>query len=487
MDKLFFFKLDYRKTKAAAKVMFDEYNQALINHFDTDPADFRKKFGLRANQTHRAVTLKSSDETTLFAMLEIYHGWLAKNSWIKIEPVAFRLNNPAISTQKNNHMSTRTAIRHVNNLVRAGIIEKTFRGSNASYEVKFNQKLINFLPNSEYNFYLAALYKAALGPVEVLPQAFNAIYSFAGTLTNFALGYTTTSCHHNSTSIILLVHKINMESGIVSANLRLHTGPSEDCTNNALKFEKNLNMEGTQKLCQTLNAPPVAAAPPAAGAAVHNHLIADDLKENKKISKLVETAKNQKEQGKEGVNDHEKLWKEVYSFYCYAVAILWPDRNITEFERNKICHEIYLHYKKIIQDKPVYPSVYSFRGEFMYRILLTRKFLKKNPFWQIESPQSFFDFENQRGFNGTAKWYVNSKKMEEQNKLYLTHYKIFIQCWKDFTKDPGAVSYNLAVQRLGKLKHPDWQDYFNAAVAKLTDVNSVGTQNIYKQSYQANA
>lgn len=487
-EKLFFFLLDYKKTKQAIAAQIDDYNKNLELLFERNQDEFRKNRGLRQNQTYKACTIKSCEETTLFALMQIYGGWLHRNSYTGLQPEAFRTNNAAIATQKNNHISTRTAMRHIFALKEAGIItEKIFRGTKASYELKFNPNLIHFKPNSEYNFYLVELYKSMIGQREVKPQAFKLIYSFSPTLANFPLGYQGTSCRLNSTSIILLVHKINMESGIVSYDFRLRTSPSSEnhTNNNFFDFDKNRE---SQNMCQTEDTPQVAPPPPPASDLPQADPLnlKEDIKRNKQLNGLINTAQTHKDKGTQPVSEHDKLWKEVLTFYCYATAILYPERIITDYERNRVCSEIYKHFKNKINDKPVYPTVYNFRGEFMFRILLTKKYLKKNPMAFLPGPTNYFDFENKHGFNGTTAWVEPSKEMEKQNKLYLEHYKKFIQAWKDYTLNPNVSAYNLAIQQLGKLKNDCWKNYFNQGVANLTHLSSSGASQIWKQHYQTN-
>jgi len=486
-EKKYFFLIDYKKTKLAIKEKIDQYNNDLKQLFYKDEAAFRKEKGLTEKQTYKALTIKSSDETTLFSILEIFGGSLHRNSYTNLPPEAFRINNKAVCTQKNNHIHKRTSQRHISKLMQAGlIVEKIFRGTNASFEIVFNQNLVHFKPNSDYNFYLVELYKQMLGTNDVNPKVFKGLYSFSATLAHFPLGYTVASCRLNSTSIILLEHKINIESGIVNYDFAFpqNSSPKNQINNNF--FIKDLNKE-SQKTCQTEDTPPIAAAPPRAEfSSTDDELgLHEDFLENQALTVKVERAEQQNKTITSGKTEDDKLWKHVLGFYAYAMAILWPERVVSPYERNKICSNIYQQFKKRLGNNPVEPSVYLFRGEFLFRILLTKKYISKNPFWNIESPTSYFEIDHQRGFNGTYSWVEKSKKMEAENKLYLTHYKTFVQTWKDYTKNPGITAYNLAIAQLGKLKKECWKEYFNQSVANLNQFSTQDVKQIWKQHYRA--
>lgn len=483
MDKVFYFLLDYKKTKAAIKTKIDQYNKDLQLLFEAGPAEFREKYSLLPNQGYKALTIKSTEETTMWSVLEMFGGYLQSNAIRKLAPDEFRINNQAICTKKSNRIDPSTVYRHIRKLTCAGVIkEKVFRGSNTSFDLKLNENLIHLRPNQEYNFYLMELYKVMMGDAQVKPQAFRGLSSFSGTLANFPFGFTLASCKHISTGIILLEHKINMESGIVSFDFRLRANSSLENQAANENFDKNLNNKG--QIAGQKNLDQVARGGP--GAAAGENEFTDfeaDYQETMQVGVSLDRADHQKKNRQQAKSEEEKLWKEVLSFYCYATAILWPNRIITTFERNRICAHIYKHFKAALGDNPVIPGVYNFRGTFMFRILLTQKYLKKNPMWTIESPSSYFDFENKRGFNGTVEWVDRSKKMEEQNKLYLDHYRKFIQGWKDFTKQPDMQTYRSVAQTLGKLKNECWVTYFNQGVANLNSIENIGLNEIWKNHY----
>lgn len=477
-DKVFYFLLDYKKTKAAIKTKIDQYNDDLKLFYDANVDEFRKRHKLTPNQTYKACTLKSAEETTMWCILEMFGGYLQNNAITKIMPEAFMINNKAISTKKSSRINVSTSYRHLNRLIECGIItEKIFRGSNTSFEIKLNQNLIHFRPNSDYNFHLADIYRRLLGDRPVKAAYFNGLFSFSATLANFPFGVTLASCNDTSTRTVLLEHKINMECGIVDFDLHLHTpSPSEDQNNNA-DFDKDWNKE-SQKSCHSERGTPPNCAPPPQD-------FEKDYTGVMLAGKSIERAENQKKTRTIPISEDERLWKEVLSFYCYAIAILWPDRIITQYERNRVCLNIFKQFKKQLGDNPVYPNVYSFRGTFMFRILLTKKYLNKNPLWTLESPLSYFDFTNVKGFNGTEGWVDRSKQMEAQNKLYLEHYRKFIQGWKDYTKNPSVETYRQVSQQLGKMKNNCWINYFNQGVANLNSLETNGLREMWKNHYAA--
>lgn len=490
-DHTFYFLLDYKKTRTAIKEKIDQYNADLQLSFESDKAAFRKKHSLAINQGYKACTVKSPDETTMWCILEMFGAYLQNNMRFKLMPENFRINNMAVCCKKSDRVVSSTVYRHIRRLIAAGVVkEKVFRGTNTSFDLVLNPDLIHLRQNSEYNFYLKALYEGMLGSLKVNPQAFKGIFSFSPTLAHFPFGLTLASCSHISTGIILQEHKINMESGIVSFDFPALADPSlENRAANDQK-DKNKSEEGQKSGQENEKNSPQSPYQPGSGFQKNSarggpENFEKEYSQVMKYGEAVNRAEELKEKKQFPKNESEQLWKEVLSFYCYAMAVLWPDRVVTIYERNKICAEIYKHFKKELANKPVYPTVYNFRGTFMLRILLTKKYCKKATWWNLESPTSYFDFDKKTGFTGTAAWADKAKEMEDKNKLYLDHYRKFINGWKDYTKQPNMQTYRAVAQTLGKLKHECWINYFNQSVANLNQLETTGTRDIWKTHYQA--
>ena len=194
--KAYYFFLDYKKTKAAIKAKIHRYNADLLLLWDHNATEFRAKHGLSDTQTYKTLTIKSSEETTMWSILEMFGGYLQTNAICKLAPEEFRINNVALRTKKSDLVNTSTIYRHIRKLLAAGIIkEKIFRGSNTSYELKLNENLIQFRPNTMYNFYLMEVYKTMLGSAEVKDQYLRGISSFSPSLAHFPYGFTLANCN----------------------------------------------------------------------------------------------------------------------------------------------------------------------------------------------------------------------------------------------------------------------------------------------------
>ncbi len=503
-SKNYYFLIDYKASKKAVKAHIDNYNDALCKSYTDNQIAFRKTHKLSPKQTYKAVTIKSGEEKTFLACLEIYGGSLHQNSFTKVEPDAFYVNNVGIATNLNKHVSERTIQRHFVKLKQAGlIVNKIFRGTNASSILIFNSELIHFKKNASFNWALYEQYKAAIGHLNPPKAVYATTLSFSAKLSDFPLGYTPTNCRLNSTSILLQVHKINIESGLVNYDFPFPQSFSENHVNKNFFNDFNENKE-RKKSCQTLeNTPPVAAAPPRQNNETNKvssewddfvvydgngNRVTDiqaSLDEHYNALILVENAEKNTKNVTSGKTEEDKLWKHIFSFYCFAMSVLWPNRIVSNYERAQICSQIYIHFKNRLKNSSVDAGVIMFRGEFMFRVMLTKKYLDKNKFWNLESPISYFNINHKAGFNGTLPWVDKTKKMEAENKVYLSHYKIFIQAWKDYTKNPNVTVYRQVQQQLGKLKKDCWLNYFNQSVANLNSFNENDIQNIWKTHYRA--
>jgi hypothetical protein len=300
------------------------------------------------------------------------------------------------------------------------------------------------------------------------------------------LGYSVASCNLNYTSILLLEHNINIESGIVNFCLPPYRSDVE--INNVL-FQKGLNTE-----CQTGSEanPQVARAPLAAE--FSNPVfepVVQMMVQSEQAAVHIESAQKPKSAVQfEGSSIDQMIWFHVMRVYSFAISTLYQNRAISDFERNLGCLQIYHQFKKSIEKskaQDVKASLFIMASDFNYRILLTKKYLNKNPYFNQPSPQSYFDVDGQFGFNKTAEWLVATKKMREKNKEYLSHYKTLIQCYNEYSKNPCVKSYQSANARLSKMKNPIWKTYFNECVANLKQFNKVDINHIWKSDYQATA
>jgi hypothetical protein len=491
---IYYFSIDYKATKKAIKHHIDEYNSNLEKLWNNgaNKALFEIKYG--KGQTYRKLSFKSGEETTVWMALDLLAGHLLTNMITKDTNEDFRISNKALVTKKHDRIVKSTAFRHVKKALGCGLFtNKKFNGTKAGYSISWNKNLLRFNQNFDFNCVLVEQYKALLlqQNIEAPINSLKGLYALKIKGCDLSgLGFSVASCNLNYTHLLLLEHKINIQSGIV--NIIFPDSRQEISINNNFS-EKSLNNE-----CHTDTgtSPQVARAPHEVTEILEIPQICEIQSKINIATTAVENAEQRKKSIVKAVDFEnasldDVIWHHVFRVYAFAITALYPDRTLYEIDRNLGCLQIYHQFKRAIQNskaEDVRTSVAFHASDFLSRILLTKKYLDKNPFFNQPKPATYFDVNSNFCFNKTAEWLTKTNKMQEKNKEYLSHYKLLISCYNEYTKNPCVKTFQSGQSRLSKLKNKVWQNMFNECIVNIKDLNKrQGMQNIRQTFYKASA
>ncbi len=513
-DQVFFFTLDFRATKKAIKEFIDKKNSELLQQIQLHNNNLPQKprncvvecrlakqngqerikiIALREEirdynkhlpvppRSYQAECFKACHEASVWAVLEMYAGYLKRVGDTKQTDLVFKTNHEAIRHRKHDRMDRITAYRHILKAIEFGIFtEKTFLGSNTSFILNWNPDLINFNQNEGLNQHLVAVYKSAFGKkVSELPlEATKRLFYYKSTLSSLGGSpFTVASCNHTYT-ILKQEHNNNIDSGIVSISfLTIASASLKNHANNELIFSFSQN----NRCQEPEEAPPSCAAPPDLENPVEMMLI-----ESEQTAKKVETAQAIERKNRKA--DHE-IWVFAFQTYAFMVSVLYPDRKISEFEKNISVLNLYKHLRKYVSKhndkKDILTILIHAKADLMGGIMQSRGYLNKNPFFRLSGPATYCEPDKKYGLNTALEWRKNSDKKQEKDKEYNSHHKLLISLWNSYLKDGSVKNYNTITQRLGKLKNQCWVNYFNDCVINYKSINATDLNFIYQTQYNS--
>lgn len=356
-----------------------------------------------------------------------------------------RTNNVQLAKMAN--ASTRTIQRHIKKLQEAGIItNKNWRGTNASYELWINPKIL-----------LARCRKT-------MQEVKNALdSSLKESLENDLLTEKdTTSCRHtdscnnryNSNNLLKGVDnsEVHQEIDRTGNNSSYNTGNSSERSSLSLTDEKvdSGNVAGNNLSGYT------------------GEKVAEKMEDaGEKVRK--KRAENQRSGGLK-TSDPDPARSASLSLY---ISLLWS------LAKNTLYSQVYLTERQceIAQSlirqwyEPVAThNLSNVHQHYVERIGLVRKFLEKDPEKRfVQLPYKYFNPQNESGFAGTKKWWKEhqKRKLEVHAKLVL-HAQIrrFVNNEKKegSKKKPPLQLYRECETRVGKLGDPGLLQEFHAAI-----------------------
>ena len=513
-DQVFFFTLDFRATKKAIKDLVDKRNHELLQeiqlHNNNLPVKPRncvvecrkakqmgeeriKIIALREEirdynkalpvppRSYQAECFKACHEASVWAVLEMYAGYLKRVGDTGQTDLIFKTNHEAIRHRKHDRMDRITAYRHILKAIEFGIFtEKTFLGSNTSFILNWNPNLIVFNRNEALNQHLIAVYKSAFQKnVSELPlEATKRLFSWKSTLSSLGGSpFTVASCNHTY-AILKQEHNNNIDSGVVSISfLTFANATLKNHATNELIFSFSQN-NGCQEPGE---APPSCAAPPDLENPVEMMLIeSEKTAEKVKIAKSIEFNNRKAEH-------HMRVFAE--QTYIFMISVLFSWRKISDFESNLAIENLYTHLKRYVNKQKNKDDILSLlihaKADLMGAIMVSKNYannqLDKEFF---KNPVTYSQTDKEFGINKALICY-HSPGYKEQGKLnaeYNSHHKLLIQCYNKFLKDQST--YHSSAQRLGKFRNKCWVEYFNGFVAGVKKFSAQEFTFIYQSQYK---
>ena len=356
-----------------------------------------------------------------------------------------RTNN--VQLGKMGNASPRTIVRHLKRLQEAGFItNKIWHGSNSSYELFINPKLL-----------WESSKKTVNNPKNVIREGENLVVG-----NQYFKKEHRTTCHHTDTSnnsyktnILIEVDKLSKKMSslplTVTNKSRNVTGnkdtgyteekcPEKNDASNIIGDKKNKNFLGTENVC----------AKDAEGNAQKKRVTS--YTSGEKTSKDVALSASRS-------NFVLKLWK-------YAENVLYKDYHLTVYQKERAKEHLEKWYAPFNSEK----ELFRIHQVYLDRVLLVQKYIAKNPKNRYVSlPDKYFDLENPHGFKGTREWYFKQKKREQEVRLQLIlkgQIRKFERNEKqpDHKKQSSLEVFRQCETRLGKLGKPELLQAFHASI-----------------------
>ncbi len=425
--------------------------------------------GYNEMQDTRSTQIRGSMIHTAKEMIRLYGVSLLKSN--KIKPVtadnipSLRTNN--IQLGKITKMSGRTIQRHIRRLQDAGIItEKVGHGSNSSYELWINPKIV----------WIKGL--TTLKMTKNKEESKKSLTAKNQLIKNEH----TTKCPHTDTRYFTRNKK-----NILIAVDKLRRVWQEQAANDPL-FTGNVTGDGKERslLSQTAFDSTGNVTGDITGDTQLKDLKKNDtqLKENWRAQNNTEKQMVVDRQIQSipsvaldatGSNDptrHSFLVSYAEELWQFALNKLYGNISLTKTQHTTATQLLYKWYSPVATEKLDYVhQVYK------TRIDIVEKYIQKDPSHRfIPLPYLYFDPKNPHGFTGTKPWYEADKKHREQLRLQRILREQIKKFKRNEAKDtaqgrPRLTVFQECKQRLEKLQSPEIIKQFYATVIGKSNKN----------------
>ncbi|QHI36718.1 hypothetical protein IMCC3317_46770 [Kordia antarctica] len=369
-------------------------------------------------------------------------------------------NIPSLKTNnvqlaKISHVSTRTIQRHLKKLLQANIItEKIWHGSNASYELYLNPKILLINGQEPVNN------SQILAKTEKTKSTDN----------QFFKNEKRTNCPHTDSSnnsyinnILIGVHKkLDANNQRSSLSLTAIDFSGNKTGNNFSRYtEKEGAKQNKEQLAQdTLGARNFYQK--------HTHHQPDnDTEREGKSSEATE-------QAKDIVSRFEASSFSSFNFYVddlwkLAKNTLYENVFLTKYQEKRAKELLRLWYEPVEER-----NLDKVHKVYVKRIGLVCKYIAKDPQNRfVQLPNRYFDPTNTFGFTGTKVWYENQMRSKQKTRLKLiTHAQIrrFLNNEQKQTEKqkPRLPLFYDCEKKIQKLGNPKLLDQFYEHVLKST-------------------
>lgn len=396
-------------------------------------------------EVDRNQTVKPSMILTAQELIKIYGVSLAKANSIQ---VIDKSNLPSLKTNncqlaKRTQASTRTIQRHIKRLLEAGIItEKIFHGSNSSFELFINEKILLATCRLSVNEAKMAL-ELKLNPIL---QSINK-QEVENTSRTFCPHTDTRNNSYKTNNVIKDVDNLSIGSILQSAGY--DTGNSSK--RSSAKKQNDLNVS-TGNVLTGYTGGKVQEKNQDTGGKVQEKRAEADKKTDMKARKEAEARCT-------SLNFYVKM------LWTLAQNVLYRGVYLTDRQVEIAQKLLYKWYEPVSTT-----NLANVHQHYVERIDLVRKYIEKDPQKRfVQLPNRYFDPYNSNGFTGTKKWHkIHQQRQREVQVKLIVHAQIkrFLNNeMKEVAKrKPPLELYRDCEQRIGKLGDPVLLEQFHAAV-----------------------
>lgn len=372
-------------------------------------------------------------------------------------------NVPCLETNnvqlaKKARVSTRTIRRHIKRLLQANVLtEKVFRGSNASYQLRFNPQILLI---------------TGLKSVEITKES-SKTQKNKLTENQFFKNEIRTTCPHTDSSnnsyinniIIGVDKKLNTEEERSSLSLTVNNCSSNKSGNN---FSGYVEEEGVKNFDE-FDSQGKLGARNFYQNETHNQGVKGVEEEGKSVAA--------KEQAEDMVSRFEAarfsdLNLYVDSLWKLAKNTLYENVFLTENQEKRAKELLFLWYEPVKKHQ-----LNRVHNVYVERIELVRKYVAKdrdNRYVQL--PDRYFNPENKHGFTGTKVWYENQVRSKRKTRFKLILHAQIRRFLNNEKKDTSLQSPRLQLfrkceARIGKLKDLELLNQFYASILDKSTFN----------------
>jgi len=400
-------------------------------------------------EADRNQTVKPSMILTAQELIKIYGVSLAKANSIQ---TIDKSNLPSLKTNncqlaKRTQASTRTIQRHIKRLLEAGIItEKIFHGSNASFELFINEKILLATCRLSVNEAKMAL-ELKLNPIL---QSTNK-QEVKNTDRTFCPHTDTRNNSYKTNNVIKDVDNLSIGSILKAAGY--DTGNSSK--RSSAKKQNDLNVS-TGNVSTGYTGGKVQEKNQDTGGKVQEKRAEADKKTDMKARKEAEARCT-------SLNFYVKM------LWTLAQNVLYRGVYLTDRQVEIAQKLLYRWYEPVST-----ANLANVHQHYVERIDLVRKYIEKDPQKRfVQLPNRYFDPYNSNGFTGTKKWHkIHQQRQREVQVKLIVHAQIkrFLnnEMKEAAKRKPPLELYRECEQRIGKLGDPVLLEQFHSAVLNPT-------------------
>jgi len=400
-------------------------------------------------EADRNQTVKPSMILTAQELIKIYGVSLAKANSIQ---TIDKSNLPSLKTNncqlaKRTQASTRTIQRHIKRLLEAGIItEKIFHGSNSSFELFINEKILLATCRLSVNEAKMAL-ELKLNPIL---QSTNK-QEVKNTDRTFCPHTDTRNNSYKTNNVIKDVDNLSIGSILKAAGY--DTGNSSK--RSSAKKQNDLNVS-TGNVSTGYTGGKVQEKNQDTGGKVQEKRAEADKKTDMKARKEAEARCT-------SLNFYVKM------LWTLAQNVLYRGVYLTDRQVEIAQKLLYRWYEPVST-----ANLANVHQHYVERIDLVRKYIEKDPQKRfVQLPNRYFDPYNSNGFTGTKKWHkIHQQRQREVQVKLIVHAQIkrFLnnEMKEAAKRKPPLELYRECEQRIGKLGDPVLLEQFHSAVLNPT-------------------
>lgn len=456
------------------------FNQEELEYWEMNPEHFKVRHKKKYEASYKRASYKScmvkyQTATVVFKALDAFATSLFRNKNAGIVEPEFRTSNGFLAQKLN--ISKVTVWRHIKRATYCGIFDYSgyeWHGSNSSYEIEFNPKLLIACHNDEYTKTILQQYQLSVNNLEIPVEKRVEILAERPRFTDAKNGCMISTCNHIVTCNKLQEQNINMEEAVFVNNL----APLSLCDVNKNEEPKNSTefLSDSEKF--TSHCSKKLQEQGSINGKEKNTL--HPLPSNSCGSNKQEQVPRGRDREKEPQNvDYDLLNFNIETALRLTLSVLYRNRFVSEHDIEVAKKHLAIYFNPEHKTRKMYELANDLQLS-IYEAYKTiqRKGYTPAPLWR------YFDPRLSGGFYQTLKHVETVVKpyMEKQADFAKSISEV-MKLYKIHMKNPNDFeSYRKATQYLGKKKNKVYLEFFNQAVVSGENITNSAIRNYINQN-----